>query len=246
MKTDKRIGDHEAARKNRRLKNQFIILSVMAEIYDQRNIRQLRIRETLLPPELKEIPLCYVEDVAEISPQAKRILIDALTKGPINIARALEYFQNTFMINADDLLEVARPMKRGPQTAGEDQNQQPEEDTVVPRNAPTNESSSTPIPAVTLTLDPRDIQTIADILIKCYPSMPLPSAEGLAKSEVMRGAINVVEAVRLALESNNAKTDFVILTLYGLFNTTKMQFHEIILNNPAYLQAIKQSGMALD
>ena len=87
---------------------------------------------------------------------------------------------------------------------------------------------------------------MTDILIKCYPSMPLPSAEGLAKSEVMRGAINVVEAVRLALESNNAKSDFVILALFGLFNTTKMQFQEIILNNPAYLQAIKQSGIALD
>jgi hypothetical protein len=217
----------------------------MTETYDQKKARQLRIRETL-PAELKNVPLCFVEDIAEISPQAQQILIDALARGSINIARALEYFQNTFVLNADDLLEVARPRKRGPQPIAGGQDQQPEDETVVPCNAPTNESSSTPIPAAVLTLDPRDIQTITDILIKCYPSMPLPSAEGLAKSEVMRGAINVVEAVRLALESNNAKSDFVILALFGLFNTTKMQFQEIILNNPAYLQAIKQSGMALN
>ena len=92
----------------------------MTENYDQKKARQLRIRETL-PAELKEIPLCYVEDVAEISPQAKQILIDALAKEPINIARALEYFQNTFVLSPDDLLEVARPKKRGPQQTEGDQ-----------------------------------------------------------------------------------------------------------------------------
>ena len=245
METDKRMTDHEAARKNRRLKIQFIILLVMTETYDQKKARQLRIRETL-PTELKNIPLCFVEDVAEISPQAQQILIDALARGSINIARALEYFQNTFVLIADDLLEVARPRKRGPQSAGDGQDQQPEDKTVVPSNAPTNESSPTPIPAAVLPLDPRDIRTITDILINCYPSMPLSSAEGLARSEVMRGAVNIVEAVRLALESDNAKSDFVILALFRLFNTTKKRFQEIILNNPAYLQAIKQSGIALD
>jgi len=214
----------------------------MTENYDQKKARQLRIRETL-PAELKEIPLCYIEDVAEISPQAKQILIDALAKESINIARALEYFQNTFVLSLDDLLEVARPKKRGPQQAEGDQEQQ-QEDAVVPCNTPTADS----LPAILLaaTLDPRDIQTLTEILIKCYPSMPVFSAGGLAKSEVMREAIRVVESVRLALESNHAKSDFVILALFGLFRTTKIQLQEIVQSNPAYLQAIKLSGIALE
>ena len=214
----------------------------MTENYDQKKARQLRIRETL-PAELKEIPLCYVEDVAEISPQAKQTLIDALAKGPINIACALEYFQNTFVLNADDLLEVARPKKRGPQQTEGDPYPKLDE-AIAPSNTQTADSS----PAIppTITLDPRDIQTLTEILIKCYPSMPVSSAGGLAKSEVMREAIRVVETVRLALESNHAKSDFVILALFGLFRTTKIQLQEIVQRNPAYLQAIKQSGITLE
>jgi hypothetical protein len=214
----------------------------MTENYDQKKARQLRILETL-PAELKEIPLCYVEDVAEISPQAKQILIDALAQESINIARALEYFRNTFVLSIDDLLEVARPKKRGPQQAEGDQDQQ-QENAVVPCNTPTTDSSPATLSAATL--DPRDIQTLTEILIKCYPSMPVFSAGGLAKSEVMREAIRVVESVRLALESNHAKSDFVILALFGLFRTTKIQLQEIVQRNPAYLQAIKQSGLALE
>jgi hypothetical protein len=214
----------------------------MTENYDQKKARQLRIRETL-PAELKEIPLCYVEDVAEISPQSKQTLIDALAKGPINIACALEYFQNTFVLNADDLLEVARPKKRGPQQTEGDHYPQVDE-AIAPSNTQTADSS----PAIppTITLDSRDIQTLTEILIQCYPSMPVSSAGGLAKSEVMREAIRVVETVRLALESNHAKSDFVILALFGLFRTTKIQLQEIVQRNPAYLQAIKQSGITLE
>jgi len=214
----------------------------MTENYDQKKARQLRIRETL-PAGLKEIPLCYFEDVAEISPQAKQILIDALAKEPINIARALEYFQNAFVLSLDALLEVARPRKRGPQQAEGDQDQQQEE-AIMPSNAP----SADPLPATqpTAALDPRDIQTLAEILINCYPSMPIASAEGLAKSDVMRESIRVVAAVRLALESNHSKSDFVILALFGLFRTTKIRLQEIVQGNSAYLQAIKQSGIALE
>jgi hypothetical protein len=214
----------------------------MTENYDQKKARQLRIRESL-PADLKEIPLCYVEDVVEISPQAKQTLIDALAKGPINIACALEYFQNTFVLNADDLLEVARPKKRGPhQTEGD--HYPHSDEAIAPCNTQTVDSS--PVIPPTATLDPRDIQTLTEILIKCYPSMPVSSAGGLAKSEVMREAIRVVTAVRLALESNHAKSDFVILALFGLFRTTKIQLQEIVQSNPAYLQAIKQSGITLE
>ena len=214
----------------------------MTENYDQKKARQLRIRATL-PAGLKEIPLCYIEDVAEISPQAKQILIDALAKEPINIARALEYFQNTFVLSLDALLEVARPRKRGPQQAEGDQDQQQEEAKLL-CNAP----RADPLPATkpAAALDPRDIQTLTEILINCYPSMPVASAEGLAKSDVMRESIRVVAAVRLALESNHSKSDFVILALFGLFRTTKIRLQEIVQGNSAYLQAMKQSGIALD
>jgi len=125
----------------------------------------------------------------------------------------------------------------------EDQNDQQDEAIV-----PCNSTSADPFPATQLAtaLDPRDIQTLTEILINCYPSMPVASAEGLAKSEVMRESIRVVAAIRLALESDHSKSDFVILALFGLFRTTKIRLQEIVQGNSAYLQAIKQSGIALD
>lgn len=214
----------------------------MTENYDQKKARQLRIRETL-PAELKEIPLCYIEDVSEISPQAKQLLIYAIAAGPINIARALEYFHNTFVLSLDELLEVTRPLKRGPQQAEGAKNRRQEE-ALAPSNAPSIAPSPAMLPAASL--NQRDIQTLTEILIKCYPSMPVFSAGGLAKSEVMREAIRVVESVRLALESNHAKADFVILSLYELFTTMQVELLLLVQSNPAYLQAIKQSGIALE
>ena len=76
--------------------------------------------------------------------------------------------------------------------------------------------------------------------------MPRQSASALAESEVMQEAVSVVTAVRLAVESNNAKSDFVILSLFGLISATKKKLSEIIQSNPAFLKAIENSGIALE
>ena len=278
----------------------------MAETYDER-MERIRRKKEGLPDALKGIPVRYIEDVYDLSYEAKAILIEALSKGPIVISRALEYFQKTFSLNADDLLNAAKPKKPGPQAKEEFKGMVNEEE-VIPQNNPTQnvlskssaethddiheDENTVPVPlqnnsptvllqgtsqgnteedtqgagdetkllstdrkatnstrvtqSAEVSIDPRDIQAITSILTTCYPSMPQSSARALAESDVMREAVYVVTTVRLAVDSNNAKSDFVILSLYGLINDTKKKLGEIIRGNPVLLKAIENSGIALE
>lgn len=278
----------------------------MSEKYDEK-IERIKRKRAGLPDALKNIPVRYVEDVYDLSYEAKTILIEALAKGPIVISRALEYFQQTFSLNVDELLNAAKPKRPGPQAKEDLQDIENEEEAVIPQNSstpnmlsgpsaetpysthgyettvpmPLQDNSTTDLSQKTLaviaedtqsagiktelppvdhratnssqvmqstkvSLDHQDIQVIISILTTCYPSMPRQSASALAESEVMREAVSVVTAVRLAVESNNAKSDFVILSLFGLISATKKKLSEIIQSNPAFLKAIENSGIALE
>ena len=278
----------------------------MSEKYDEK-IERIKRKRAGLPDALKNIPVRYVEDVYDLSYEAKTILIEALAKGPIVISRALEYFQQTFSLNVDELLNAAKPKRPGPQAKEDLQDIENEEEAVIPQNSSTpnilpgpsaetpysthGDETTVPVPlqdnsttdlsqktsaviaedtqsagiktelppadhratnssqvmqSTKVSLDPQDIQVIISILTTCYPSMPRQSASALAESEVMREAVSVVTAVRLAVESNNAKSDFVILSLFGLISATKKKLSEIIQSNPAFLKAIENSGIALE
>jgi hypothetical protein len=84
-----------------------------------------------------------------------------------------------------------------------------------------------------------DMAHLANLLIRCYPDMPEVSAEALAASEVMAQTLRVVTAARLALE--NARSDFVVIVLYTLFEERLHEMEEAIAGSPAFIKAMQLS-----
>jgi hypothetical protein len=199
--------------------------------WDQRKKRLLKSREAL-PESLREIPLRYVEDVAGLSADALRALDRVYSIEPVNIPRALKYLRENLVLSIDDMLEFSKPEKPGPKNVAE----------------PPVEVTPAPPPIVPSSPDPEEIdtQTLARLLQSCYPNMLDVPAFALAESDVMSEALMVVAATRKAIESEHAKSDFVILSLLHLFAKSKKQVFEKIQGNPAFLKALENSKVALD
>ncbi|MCL4268607.1 MAG: hypothetical protein KJZ72_03645 [Anaerolineales bacterium] len=85
-------------------------------------------------------------------------------------------------------------------------------------------------------------QTVADQIQECFPDMPRVSAEALAEAEVMQVVRSVAETHQQVFKSGHIKTDFVMLTLYGLMRQTLEQLEEIIEESPALRQAFEQTN----
>jgi hypothetical protein len=83
-------------------------------------------------------------------------------------------------------------------------------------------------------------QEVADRIQECFPDMPRMSAEALADAEVMQVVRSVAEAHQQVFKSGHIKTDFVMLTLYGLIRQTLERLEEIIEETPALRQAFEQ------
>ena len=83
-------------------------------------------------------------------------------------------------------------------------------------------------------------QDVADRIQECFPDMPRVSAEALAEAEVMQIVRSVAETHQQVFKSSHIKTDFVMLTLYGLMRQTLERLEEIIEETPALRQALKK------
>jgi hypothetical protein len=91
--------------------------------------------------------------------------------------------------------------------------------------------------------DPSPIsEKVADLIQACFPDMPRVSAEALAEAEVMQVVRSVAETHQQVFKSGHIKTDFVMLTLYGLMRQTLEQIEEIIEETPALRQAFEQTN----
>jgi hypothetical protein len=89
---------------------------------------------------------------------------------------------------------------------------------------------------------PANIQPkIADLIQQCYPDMPRIAAEALAESQVMGIVRGVAGRHQQMLQSNHVKTDFIMLTLYGLMRQTLERLEEIIDETPALRQAFEKT-----
>lgn len=85
-------------------------------------------------------------------------------------------------------------------------------------------------------------QDVADLIQECFPDMPRVSAEALADAEVMQVVRSVAETHQQVFKSGHIKTDFVMLTLYGLMRQTLERLEEIIEETPALRQAFEQTN----
>lgn len=86
-------------------------------------------------------------------------------------------------------------------------------------------------------------QEVADLIQECFPDMPRVSAEALANADVMEIARTLAQAHQQLFKSNHIKTDFVMLTLYGLIRQTLEQMEEIIEDTPVLRQAFSQGDL---
>jgi AcrR family transcriptional regulator len=85
-------------------------------------------------------------------------------------------------------------------------------------------------------------QEVADLIQECFPDMPRVPAQALAEADVMQVVRSVAETHRQVFKSGHIKTDFVMLTLYGLVRQTLERLEEIIEETPALRQAYEQTN----
>jgi hypothetical protein len=83
---------------------------------------------------------------------------------------------------------------------------------------------------------------VADLIQKCFPDMPRVSAVALAEADVMQVVRSVAETHQQVFKSGHIKTDFVMLTLYGLMRQTLERLEEMIEETPALRQAFEQTN----
>ena len=83
---------------------------------------------------------------------------------------------------------------------------------------------------------------VADLIQECFPDMRRVSAEALADADVMQVVRSVAETHQQVFKSNHIKTDFVMLTLYGLIRQTLERLEEMIEETPALRQAFEKNN----
>jgi len=88
-------------------------------------------------------------------------------------------------------------------------------------------------------IDPADRDYLMNLLMKCYPDMPPTSADALARADVMETSLRVVQETRNAIDAANS--DFVVVTLFTLFEEKLNELRELINGNPAFIKAIQLS-----
>ncbi len=104
--------------------------------------------------------------------------------------------------------------------------------------------SSQPITEILIQTDTSTIQQkVADLLQECFPDMPRVSAEALANADVMEIARTLAQTHQQLFKTNHIRTDFVMLTLYGLMRQTLEGLEDIIEESPALRQAFEQGDL---
>jgi hypothetical protein len=100
-----------------------------------------------------------------------------------------------------------------------------------------------PVLALPSKTDSATIQmVVTDRIQECFPDMPRLSAEALADADVMQIIRSVAETHQQVFKSGHIKTDFVMLTLYGLIRQTLERLEEIIEETPALRQAFEKTN----
>jgi len=87
--------------------------------------------------------------------------------------------------------------------------------------------------------DQVDEEYLVDLLTSSFPDMPASSASALVLSEVMKPCLQVVTTTRFAMD--DARSDFVLVVLFKLFEENLDALREAINSNPAYVKAIQLS-----
>jgi hypothetical protein len=192
----------------------------MADSPENKARRRRRLRQTF-PAPLDHIAIRYVDAIHSLDGNQRAILAKAIAQtSMVNIPKCLAAIKNSggsIRSDADliallDLTETLRAKTAEDSSSGE---------------APSEKTEGV------------DLGYLASLLLKCYPDMPQATADALVGSDVLAPSLQVVVATRLALR--DAKSDFVITTLYTLFEQRLDEMARIIAQNPAFIQALQLS-----
>lgn len=179
-------------------------------------IRRRTLRETF-PSPLNRIALRHVDSVAALGDGQKLILSQAIQKTDLRYAATFIDALNKDgdrIQNEDDLVALISSTQ-----ARE-----------VERPIDTTDANE---------VDPADKDYLVSLLMKCYPDMPPTSATALARAGVMETSLRVVQGTRNAIDGANS--DFVVVTLFTLFEEKLNELRELINRNPAFIKAMQLS-----
>ena len=84
---------------------------------------------------------------------------------------------------------------------------------------------------------------LADLVQLCYPDMPRLSAEALSEAEALAEILQVVSAHEGMFVSTHLHSDFVVVIFHGCLRQALERLEAHLANNPAFQQAVSQSGL---
>lgn len=184
-----------------------------SDLAQTKAIRRRTLRDTF-PYPLNQIALRHVDSIAALNDAQRLILCRAIQKTDFRYAATFVDALNKdgdHIQNEDDLVALIPP-------------------------PPMKEADSPIDYTVAGEVDPVDTDYLTNLLMKCYPDMPPASADALARADVMEISLRVVQATRNAL--HEANSDFVVVTLFTLFEEQLNELRELINGNPAFTKAI--------
>ena len=192
----------------------------MADSPDNKARRRRRLRQTF-PAPLDQVAIRHVDAIQSLDGNQRAILAKAIAQTSIaNIPKCLAAIKNSGGSIQSEIGLIALFHVT---------------ETLTAKAAGASSSSEAPGQEI----QGIDVDYLASLLLKCYPDMPQVTADALAGSDVLALSRQVVEAIRLALR--DAKSDFVITTLYTLFEQKLNEIEQIIAINPTFIKAMQLS-----
>ena len=193
-----------------------MIQDMTSDLAQTKAIRRRAVRDTF-PHPLNQIALRHVDSVAALGDEHRLILCKAILK--TNLRHAVTFIdilnKGAVIVQSEDNL-TALISSTLPESA---------EQLDIHRDV--------------IETDSADTDYLTNLLLKCYPDMPVTSADALARADVMKTALGVVQGTRNAIEAANS--DFVIVTLFTLFEEKRNELKDLIDRNPAFIKAIQLS-----
>lgn len=187
-----------------------------SDLAQSKALRRRTLRDAF-PQPLNQIALRHVDSVAALDDDRRLILSKAVQKTDLR-------FAVTFI----DVLNKGAVLVQN------------EDDLIALLPSPSANEAEKPIGNTDISeVDPVDTDCLVDLLMKCYPDMPPASADALARAGVMETSLRVVQETRNAI--TEANSDFVVVTLFTLFEEKLNELRELINGNPAFIKAIQLS-----
>lgn len=105
-------------------------------------------------------------------------------------------------------------------------------------------SAASPAPSMAaVSIEPIARKRLADLIQICYPDMPRLSAEALSQAEPLEAVLHVLSALESLFRSPHLNADFVVVIFQACLSHSMVRLEAHLASNPAFQQALAQSGL---